>query len=304
MDLSNVEQMINAFYQQGAVLATAIDVEGQQTLGRHSREAPCQRKFLLFFEEAVENKVYHVAYITLGSRVHAPWSYNQCCTRPNDLYDTDVIRRTWADAGARGWRVAESFDTGREKASGSQGHHLGGPRFKDSMVVYDAPVSGIQAGQTWGHAGLVNMGNLPGGFGMMDPTFSGVGSQYGSYNPNASYYGAPGHLPPPPTGGPPPPTGVPYTGASTAPLPGGAPYVAQPVYPPPSTGYPPPMTAPAVQHTSTAPLPAGWAEYTEANGRTYYHNAATGITQYERPPDPMIDKMDSVYLSFPSDGRA
>lgn len=49
---------------------------------------------------------------------------------------------------------------------------------------------------------------------------------------------------------------------------------------------PPPLTPASVKRytAALASLPDGWKEYKdEASGKNYYHNAATGVTSWERP---------------------
>ncbi len=38
---------------------------------------------------------------------------------------------------------------------------------------------------------------------------------------------------------------------------------------------------------ATAPAAGGWNEYRSADGRVYYHNAATNVTQWTKPEDMM-----------------
>merc|ERR1712086_430483 len=102
---------------------------------------PITRKFFLFFEEFVDPSlnVPHCAYITLASRMR--YGGQECCSMPEFQFDTKIMRDTWGMAGGAGWHVAEIFDTGREKQCGHGHYHYSySPRYKDSMMVFDAPL--------------------------------------------------------------------------------------------------------------------------------------------------------------------
>jgi hypothetical protein len=59
------------------------------------------------------------------------------------------------------------------------------------------------------------------------------------------------------------------------------------------------------QYAMDAEIPAGWAAYLDANGDEYFHNLATGVSQYEHPLDEHYMQMyrDLVTKKAMSGGR-
>jgi hypothetical protein len=51
----------------------------------------------------------------------------------------------------------------------------------------------------------------------------------------------------------------------------------------PDVALSPPSETIWVQELSRSTLPEGWSEHQDAEGKTYYHNKATGTSTYERP---------------------
>jgi len=233
MDMTPVQTAIHEGYQRGARMATAI-VEGQQSMGG-SECRPVTRLFFLFFEEFQDPSlnVPYVAYVTLGSRM---MMYSRgCCTPPSYQYDTHIMRSTWETAGRSGWRAAEIFDTGREKVPhGSYGHGFGA-RFKDSMMVFEAPMSAVQDGQM--QQGLYHYDQpLQGGIqwntqpGQMNPMGGPAAPAAPPITPMPPSYGQAAGPPPPPAAPPPPP------GAKDGPPPAGYDGSGRPYWMNPETG--------------------------------------------------------------------
>jgi len=175
---------IHEGYQTGRRLATAVDVEGQTRPSQMFMGAtPITRKFFLFWEEFVDPSlnVPHCAYITLASRIQ--YGGQECCACPEFQFDTKIMRDTWGMAGSAGWQVAEIFDTGRERQCGAytmMSSAAFSARYKDSMMVFDAPMGAVGNAQQ----GLMNMGQMMGGFGPagmpeMQPGMQQMGTQPG-----------------------------------------------------------------------------------------------------------------------------
>lgn len=177
MDISSVEAAIQAGYNSGQRLATAIDVEGGRVIHPGlNLQRSMHRTFFLFFEhyEDFSKNVPHCAYITLASRLRFP-SIGFCQGGQQSFeYDTKILRDTWGMARAAGWQVAEMFDTGREKAHdiGHGYHRTAGPTFKDSMLVFEAPLTQLVAPPP--HPGLLNMGQAQGGISKEDQLAPGM----------------------------------------------------------------------------------------------------------------------------------
>ena len=124
----------------------------------------------------------HAAFVTLASRLRQYQTGGNCCfcctpvdDVPGEIYDTEVMRKAWDAAAAQGWRIAEMFNTSREKARPKvrKTVHtpfgmrpvlggIGPPAFRDSMLVFEAPVSALQGATE--APGLANDGNIQGGF--------------------------------------------------------------------------------------------------------------------------------------------
>lgn len=105
-----------------------------------------RRRFFLFFEhfEDSSKNVPHIAFVTLASRLQFPnWG---CCNKVvyfgqehyrSVEYETQILRDTWSAARNAGWKVADVFDTDREKTgyywqylgqTGGYCNPSGGPR--------------------------------------------------------------------------------------------------------------------------------------------------------------------------------
>eukprot|EP00658_Telonema_sp_P-2_P077293 TRINITY_DN6957_c0_g1_i5.p1 TRINITY_DN6957_c0_g1~~TRINITY_DN6957_c0_g1_i5.p1 ORF type:complete len:149 (-),score=11.78 TRINITY_DN6957_c0_g1_i5:635-1081(-) len=142
MDLENVQAAIQRAYARGGRLAAALDVEGGVS-DTVEAQVPVQRQYLCFFQEApdLSQGQQHQVFISTMSRLreedHRCCGGESCCAPPNEMYDTHLMRQAWEAAGQHGWHVASMFDTGTEVAP--TGYHRGRSRFKDSMIVFDAP---------------------------------------------------------------------------------------------------------------------------------------------------------------------
>lgn len=154
VNTTKLEEAINDSYEQGRRLAAVISMDYRETEEIIDTTAVLERTFFLFFEELLDPALRkpHVAYAVTAKRLQLtdiPRNMsNQSIARAEQLrYDTDVLFRIWGKARDAGWSTATIFETGRCKPT----------VFKDSLMVFEAPVFGEQAVKA---GGLLNAGNI------------------------------------------------------------------------------------------------------------------------------------------------